>query len=350
MNAGFFALRQEIFSYIRDGEELVVEPFRRLIDERRLTSHKYDGFWACMDTYKEKQTLDDLYHRGDAPWVVWNKRRRRHRCHGRHAGATACRSERSPMRSVRESIELTTPCVARGRNRAIRVTHVMFTPNLKNLRRVLCLGCHADDIEIGCGGSVLRLLDEHPGIEVWWVVLSGEPERAEEARQKCGRMAGRSRAAAGHLRRLPRPILPCPVGTNQGLHPRHRREVRARSHIHPPPRRCPSGSPPRRRAHLERLPKSSHLGIRDSQVRRRPGPAQRVPCARRGNLPSKGRAASRRISVAAGQAVVHRRHFLGAVAVARAGMQFTLALRRRILRSQDAVFDLIAVRGRLCTS
>ena len=73
MNAGFFALRQEIFSYIGEGEELVVEPFRRLIDEQRLTSHKYDGFWACMDTYKEKQTLDELYHRGKAPWVIWNK-------------------------------------------------------------------------------------------------------------------------------------------------------------------------------------------------------------------------------------------------------------------------------------
>lgn len=73
MNAGFFAMRQEIFSYIRDGEELVVEPFGRLIEERRLSSHKYEGFWACMDTYKEKQTLDDLYHRGNAPWIVWNK-------------------------------------------------------------------------------------------------------------------------------------------------------------------------------------------------------------------------------------------------------------------------------------
>jgi len=59
----------------------------------------------------------------------------------------------------------------------------MFTPNLKNLRRVLCLGCHGDDIEIGCGGSVLRLLNEHPGIEIWWVVLSGDPDRAAEARQ-----------------------------------------------------------------------------------------------------------------------------------------------------------------------
>jgi glucose-1-phosphate cytidylyltransferase len=73
MNAGYFALRHEIFSYIRDGEELVVEPFRRLIRERRLSSYKHDGFWHSMDTYKEKQTLDELYHRGDAPWLVWNK-------------------------------------------------------------------------------------------------------------------------------------------------------------------------------------------------------------------------------------------------------------------------------------
>jgi LmbE family N-acetylglucosaminyl deacetylase len=59
----------------------------------------------------------------------------------------------------------------------------MFNPTLKGLRRVLCLGCHADDVEIGCGGTILRLLREHPGLEVWWVVLSGQPERAEEAQQ-----------------------------------------------------------------------------------------------------------------------------------------------------------------------
>jgi glucose-1-phosphate cytidylyltransferase len=73
MNAGYFALRHEIFDYIEDGEELVVEPFGRLIEQRRLTSYKYDGFWASMDTFKERQTLDDLYHRGHAPWTVWTK-------------------------------------------------------------------------------------------------------------------------------------------------------------------------------------------------------------------------------------------------------------------------------------
>lgn len=47
--------------------------------------------------------------------------------------------------------------------------------------RVLALGAHADDIEIGCGGTLLRLVAEHPNLAVHWVVLSGEGERASEA-------------------------------------------------------------------------------------------------------------------------------------------------------------------------
>jgi LmbE family N-acetylglucosaminyl deacetylase len=48
--------------------------------------------------------------------------------------------------------------------------------------RILCLGAHSDDIEIGCGGTVLRLLEEHPGSSVRWVVFSATPEREVEAR------------------------------------------------------------------------------------------------------------------------------------------------------------------------
>jgi LmbE family N-acetylglucosaminyl deacetylase len=49
-------------------------------------------------------------------------------------------------------------------------------------RRILCLGAHSDDIEIGCGGTILRLLQENPNCTVHWVVLSGIGPRGEEAR------------------------------------------------------------------------------------------------------------------------------------------------------------------------
>jgi glucose-1-phosphate cytidylyltransferase len=71
INGGFFVLRNEIFDYMNDGEELVQEPFQRLAAERRLLAYKYDGFWACMDTFKEKQLLEDMYSRGQVPWEVW---------------------------------------------------------------------------------------------------------------------------------------------------------------------------------------------------------------------------------------------------------------------------------------
>jgi glucose-1-phosphate cytidylyltransferase len=73
INGGFFALKNEIFKYMRDGEELVLEPFQRLIEKEQLIAYPYDGFWACMDTFKEKQTLDDLYAKGKASWQVWEK-------------------------------------------------------------------------------------------------------------------------------------------------------------------------------------------------------------------------------------------------------------------------------------
>lgn len=71
INGGFFVFRQSIFDYLRDGEELVIEPFQRLIAADRLTTYPHAGFWACMDTFKERQTLEDLHVHGHAPWEVW---------------------------------------------------------------------------------------------------------------------------------------------------------------------------------------------------------------------------------------------------------------------------------------
>lgn len=73
VNGGYFVLRNEIFRYIKQGEELVYEPFQRLISQRKLWSTRYDGFWQCMDTFKDKQILDELEASGAAPWHVWKK-------------------------------------------------------------------------------------------------------------------------------------------------------------------------------------------------------------------------------------------------------------------------------------
>jgi glucose-1-phosphate cytidylyltransferase len=59
---------------MHDGDELVEAPFRRLAAEGRLLSYAYDGFWACMDTFREKQLLEDMYSRGQVPWEVWKAR------------------------------------------------------------------------------------------------------------------------------------------------------------------------------------------------------------------------------------------------------------------------------------
>ncbi len=68
INAGYFVFRREILDYIRDDEDLVEEPFKRLIDERRLLAYPYDGFWAPMDTLKDKHVLETLLESGEAPW------------------------------------------------------------------------------------------------------------------------------------------------------------------------------------------------------------------------------------------------------------------------------------------
>ncbi len=72
INGGFFCLRREVFNYMQPGEELVEQPFSRLLTEQRLITVKYEGFWAAMDTFKDKINLDRLEARGECPWMVWN--------------------------------------------------------------------------------------------------------------------------------------------------------------------------------------------------------------------------------------------------------------------------------------
>jgi glucose-1-phosphate cytidylyltransferase len=73
INGGFFALRPEIFEYLHEGEDLVLEPFDRLMAQRKLIVHPHDGFWRNMDTFKDRQDLEDLWGQGKPPWKVWRR-------------------------------------------------------------------------------------------------------------------------------------------------------------------------------------------------------------------------------------------------------------------------------------
>lgn len=75
INGGYFIFKNRIFDYIRDGEELVQEPFYRLIKKKQLTAYNYAGFWGCIDTFKDKQVLEELYELGNAPWEVWKHKK-----------------------------------------------------------------------------------------------------------------------------------------------------------------------------------------------------------------------------------------------------------------------------------
>jgi glucose-1-phosphate cytidylyltransferase len=72
INGGYFVFKKEIFNYIGDKDELIVETFDKLMRDRQLIGYEHDGFWAGMDTFKDKQQLESLWSSGHAPWQVWN--------------------------------------------------------------------------------------------------------------------------------------------------------------------------------------------------------------------------------------------------------------------------------------
>lgn len=79
INGGFFVFRHDIFNYVNEGEELVEEPFARLVAERKLAAFRWRGFWQAMDTFKDKITFDRMEARGQCPWMTWG----RHPANGR---------------------------------------------------------------------------------------------------------------------------------------------------------------------------------------------------------------------------------------------------------------------------
>ena len=123
INGGYMVLQQGIFDVIEPGDELVDQPFKRLIAQRQLSAYRYCGNWMAIDTFKDRQELEDLWIQRQAPG-------------GRRGGRPA-------------DDELT--CSA---------SSLPSGP-----LRLACLAAHSDDVEIGAGGTLLQAARRAPRVD-----------------------------------------------------------------------------------------------------------------------------------------------------------------------------------------
>lgn len=73
-SAGFFVFQREVFEYLGDRDDCVLEhgPLTRLAREGQLMAYQHDGFFFAMDTYREVDALNKIWNGGDAPWKLWS--------------------------------------------------------------------------------------------------------------------------------------------------------------------------------------------------------------------------------------------------------------------------------------
>ena len=75
INGGYFVLRQDIFDYMGPNQDLVMDACVNAAAHGRMRAVEYDGFWAPMDTLKERAALEEMYHHGRCPWALWREDR-----------------------------------------------------------------------------------------------------------------------------------------------------------------------------------------------------------------------------------------------------------------------------------
>ena len=83
-NGGYFVIRPEIFNHLYENEDLVEDAIVRLVDQGRVLAYPHKGYWSPADTVKERAQLEEMYNRGDCPWMIWDPERS-----GRSTAATS---------------------------------------------------------------------------------------------------------------------------------------------------------------------------------------------------------------------------------------------------------------------
>jgi glucose-1-phosphate cytidylyltransferase len=73
INGGFFCFEPDVLSYLDEASTLEREPLARLAADGQLRAYRHQGFWDCMDTYKDAVVLNDLWTAGRAPWRIWDR-------------------------------------------------------------------------------------------------------------------------------------------------------------------------------------------------------------------------------------------------------------------------------------
>jgi glucose-1-phosphate cytidylyltransferase len=73
VNGGFLCFEAGALDYLDEDSVLEREPLRSLAADGQLRAHRHEGFWDCMDTYKDAVVLNDLWERGEAPWTAWGE-------------------------------------------------------------------------------------------------------------------------------------------------------------------------------------------------------------------------------------------------------------------------------------
>lgn len=68
INGGFFVFDQRVFDYLQPGDSLEADCLPRMVADGQLVARRHEGFWACMDTYKDGMMLTEMWENGQAPW------------------------------------------------------------------------------------------------------------------------------------------------------------------------------------------------------------------------------------------------------------------------------------------